>query len=767
MNCSDGGSTLPALQPLSSPHRSPVIDQIESSSIVQDQENQGGGSTLPALQPVSSPHHSPVIDQIESNSAVQDQENQDGGSTLPALQPVSSPHHSPVIGQIESSSVVQDQENQDGGSMLPTPQPTSPPHHSPVIHPIESSSVVEDKENQGHAPTSKNHQAYELKKYSFEQLAAAAGQFSNNFLLGEGAFGQVYEGKLHGKVVAIKKLKITQDEQHEKPQKNLEEIEVLRNVGHPHIVKLDGYCNEEANKLLVLEYVPNKSLNFHLHVGKELLEWENRMKIAVGSAKGIQYLHEGCDPKIIHRDIKSANILIDNEFQPKVADFSLAIFLPISDDITHISSSMMKGTNVYADPEHSPSQKVSEKSDIYSFGVVLLELITGKKPSAINFNIIEWVRTQIESALSKGKYEDLVDSKLTSYPAEKMKRMIYCAIASIFKPSKFRPKMKEIIEVLEGIVPPEQIWDWEDNKFLHSTKKDNPKANGFHHEDHLQHMVQKPLVTLEANDGIKPREYTYQERTASANGSSINIRETPSNGIENLQDYQPREITYKELITATDGFSLDNFLGEGRSGQVYKGCLSGEAVTVKRFKYKPGEQEDEFEKIKAISSNVHHENLVNLIGYCNEGANRLLVYEFVPEDKTYGSYFRGMPLPLPHLGHFICKALREPCYKLVSAKGKENFKMTSSSQSAKEVSKQKRDAQQRFKSIHDSESLQTDTGSLIWVKAQAPALKAMLSTWNPSYRVFSFNDVDMTPMVEEYQTLLEIPYAAQNILSPP
>ncbi|XP_057997319.1 proline-rich receptor-like protein kinase PERK15 isoform X2 [Hevea brasiliensis] len=351
----------------------------------------------------------------------------DGGSTLPALQPVSSPHHAPVIGQTESSSVVQDKENQDGGSTLPA-----------------------------------------FQQYTYEQLAWATGQFSNNFLLGEGAFGQVYKGNLDGKVVAIKKLKIIQDEQHENLQTKLDEIEVISHVTHLHIVKLLGYCNEEANKLLVLEYVPNKSLKSHLH-GKRLLEWKDRMNIAIGAAKGLQYLHEDCDPKIIHRDIKSDNILIGNEFEAKIADFSLAKILPITDDITHITT-MLRGTNIYADPEYDPLQRVSEKSDVYSYGVVLLELITGRKPQDAHSNIIEWARLRIVSALSGGIYHALVDSKLdsklASYETKEMERMISCAAASVYKSSKLRPRMKDIIGVLNGTTPPEQIWNSEDNAFL-------------------------------------------------------------------------------------------------------------------------------------------------------------------------------------------------------------------------------------------------------------------------------------------------------------
>ncbi|XP_058004946.1 putative proline-rich receptor-like protein kinase PERK6 isoform X2 [Hevea brasiliensis] len=172
------------------------------------------------------------------------------------------------------------------------PKTTDGGTKSPVIDLIASSSSSFPEENQSHAPASENDRRYELKKYSYNELAMATDHFSNNEFLGEGAFGQVYRGTLDGKVVAIKKLKIIQDhEQPENLQNQLEEIDVLSIVRHQNVVKLVGYCNEGRNRLLVLEYVPNRSLKFHLH-GKKLLEWSIRMKVAIGSAKGLQYLHE-------------------------------------------------------------------------------------------------------------------------------------------------------------------------------------------------------------------------------------------------------------------------------------------------------------------------------------------------------------------------------------------------------------------------------------------------------------------------------------------
>ncbi|KAG8644337.1 uncharacterized protein LOC110625881 [Manihot esculenta] len=496
-----------------------------------------------------------------------------------------------------------------------TPKETDDRYKSPAVESVASSSSLFPEESKiNHAS------GFELKKYSFKELAEATEHFSNNNFLGEGAFGQVFKANLDGKEVAIKKLKMVMDtevdhsdEQPKNLEKLLEELDVLRIVNHPNVVKMVGYCNEQKNKLLVLEYVANKSLRFHLN-GKKPLVWSDRMKIAIGSAKGLQYLHKDCDIKIIHRDIKADNILLSNDFEPKVADFSLAKFLPNATNVSHITS-ILRGTNVYADPEHGENQKVSEKSDVYSFGVVLMELISGRKLIDKNINIIDWAKDQITETLGGGDYtvlvdsirhcydeekikrmiEALIDPKLENYEEEQVKKMIFCAIASIKNVSKVRPTMQKIIGVLEGTIKPsERILDWEYNK---SAPNNN---NG----DLLQPVVQRLFMIPEDDD----------------------------DNVE-FQNFKPTIFTYEELEIATEHFSSNNFLGASRLGHVCKGQLSGVTVTIKKFM-----QADIFEDIKGISCSVHHENLVNLIGYCDKGGNKLLVYEFFPKESSLRSY---------------------------------------------------------------------------------------------------------------------------------
>ncbi|XP_058007366.1 proline-rich receptor-like protein kinase PERK3 isoform X3 [Hevea brasiliensis] len=305
---------------------------------------------------------------------------------------------------------------------------------------------------------STSREGFGLSQYSYGELAEATDKFSNKKLLGEGSFGLVYEGTLGGKKVAIKKLKIRPDERSQSKEESEKEIKVVSKVSHKNLVKLFGYCIEGDDILLILEHVPGKSLKHHLH-GEKTLKWTKRMKIAIGTAKGLEYLHENCTPKIIHRDIKADNILIDDKYEPKVADFGLAFLFPETGSLTHITKSN-KGTEVYVDPEHYP-QNVSEKLDVYSYGVVLLELITGRKVKDEGIDIVTWAKSRIECALRNGNYGDLVDSKLlqTNYDEKEMEIMIYCAAACIYKPSISRPSMNQIVRALEGYMHLEGTWN--------------------------------------------------------------------------------------------------------------------------------------------------------------------------------------------------------------------------------------------------------------------------------------------------------------------
>lgn len=288
--------------------------------------------------------------------------------------------------------------------------------------------------------------------FSYEELAMATNGFSNTNLIGQGGFGYVHKGVLpNGKVVAIKQLK-SGSGQGEREFRA--EVEVISRVHHKHLVTLVGYCIAGAQRLLVYEFVPNCTLDFHLH-GKErpTMNYPTRMKIALGSAKGLAYLHEDCQPKIIHRDIKAANILIDDNFDVKVADFGLAKFSLDTD--THVSTRVM-GTFGYMAPEYAASGKLTDKSDVFSFGVVLLELITGRQPidknhSFTDDSMVEWARPLLSQALENGNFDALVDPRLQNdYNSSEMVRMAACAAACVRHSARRRPRMSQIVRALEG-----------------------------------------------------------------------------------------------------------------------------------------------------------------------------------------------------------------------------------------------------------------------------------------------------------------------------
>lgn len=290
--------------------------------------------------------------------------------------------------------------------------------------------------------------------FSYEELARATDGFTDANLLGQGGFGYVHRGVLpNGKEVAVKQLKAGSGQGEREFQA---EVEIISRVHHKHLVSLVGYCITGAHRLLVYEFVPNNTLEFHLHgKGRPTMDWPTRLKIALGSAKGLAYLHEDCHPKIIHRDIKASNILLDFKFEAKVADFGLA---KISSDVnTHVSTRVM-GTFGYLAPEYASSGKLTDKSDVFSYGVMLLELITGRRPvdstqSFMEDSLVDWARPLLTRALEDGNFDTLVDQKLqNNYDQNEMARMVACAAACVRHSARRRPRTSQVVRALEGDV---------------------------------------------------------------------------------------------------------------------------------------------------------------------------------------------------------------------------------------------------------------------------------------------------------------------------
>lgn len=301
-----------------------------------------------------------------------------------------------------------------------------------------------------------------LKGFTFNELRIATRNFRPDSVLGEGGFGCVFKGWVDentfkaarpgtGLVIAAKRLNQEGFQGH---KEWLAEITYLGQLSHPNLVKLIGYCLEDEHRLLVYEFMPRGSLENHLFRRSSYfqpLSWTLRMKVALGAAKGLAYLHSP-EAKVIYRDFKSSNILLDSNYNAKLSDFGLAKDGPI-DGKSHVSTRVM-GTYGYAAPEYMATGHLTTRSDVYSFGVVLLEMLTGRRAVDKNRpngeqNLIEWAKPYLAS---KRKILRVMDPRIEGqYSLSGALRAALVAVKCLSIEPKYRPNMIEVVKELEQL----------------------------------------------------------------------------------------------------------------------------------------------------------------------------------------------------------------------------------------------------------------------------------------------------------------------------
>ncbi|KAL8157867.1 pto-interacting protein 1-like [Apium graveolens] len=302
-----------------------------------------------------------------------------------------------------------------------------------------------------------NIQPITIPELTVDELKDITDNFGTKALIGEGAYGRVYHGVLRsGQAAAIKKL----DSSKQPDQEFLAQVSIASRLKHDNVVELLGYCVDGGICVLAYEYASNGSLHDILHGRKgvkgaqkgPVLSWPQRVKIAVGAAKGLEYLHEKTQPHIIHRDIKSSNVLLFDADVAKIADFDLSNQAP--DMAARLHSTRVLGTFGYHAPEYAMTGQLSSKSDVYSFGVVLLELLTGRKPVDHTLprgqqSLVTWATPK----LSEDKVKQCVDTRLGGeYPPKAVAKMAAVAALCLQYEADFRPNMSIVVKALQPLM---------------------------------------------------------------------------------------------------------------------------------------------------------------------------------------------------------------------------------------------------------------------------------------------------------------------------
>ncbi|KAK8952283.1 putative LRR receptor-like serine/threonine-protein kinase [Platanthera zijinensis] len=293
----------------------------------------------------------------------------------------------------------------------------------------------------------------QLKRFAWRELEIATDNFSEKNVLGQGGFGKVYKGVLQdNKRIAVKRLI-----DYESPGGEaafLREVELISIAVHRNLLRLIGFCTTPTERLLVYPFMQNLSVAYRLRdfkPGEPVLDWNARKRVALGTARGLEYLHEHCNPKIIHRDVKAANVLLDEDFEAVVGDFGLAKLVDVKK--TSVTT-QVRGTMGHIAPEYLSTGKSSERTDVFGYGIMLLELVTGQR--AIDFSRLEGeddvlLLDHVKKLVREKRLESIVDPKLVkNYNVQEVEKIIQIALLCTQATPEDRPSMSEVVRMLEG-----------------------------------------------------------------------------------------------------------------------------------------------------------------------------------------------------------------------------------------------------------------------------------------------------------------------------
>ncbi|KAG5527702.1 hypothetical protein RHGRI_028593 [Rhododendron griersonianum] len=538
-------------------------------------------------------------------------------------------------------------------------------------------------ENSGKKTTSKLSPKEICRRFSLAEMHLATNNFDDAFTIGCGGFGKVYKGIINkgATIVAIKQLNSASKQgAHE----FWTEIKMLSQLQHTHLVALIGYCDECQEMMLVYEYMAHGTLADHIYKirrndnGISGLTWEKRLSISIGAARGLNYLHMDTNFRVIHRDVKSTNILLDENWVAKISDFGLSKMGNTSQSRSHVSTNV-KGTFGYLDPEYFSTRRLTRKSDVYAFGVVLLEVLCGRP--AVDIKLEEEQRSLAlwaQHCIREGIVHQIIDPHLkTRILPNCLKLFVEVAMKCLHNYSKDRPTMDDVVRSLElalaaqessisctneaisidGGADNGQIFD-ADVQCLESPiyGLDNTPLSVKRTKLTITKLVQSMVVTFKGKDLQKKKAkdlgsdspgggstWWWQWKPSTHSTKKPNGKRLPP-----LLEDLCRHLSLAEIQAATNNFDCKLSIEHGSIGRSYKGYIDNGRLAVVIRRYEPGSHEacqcwDNLE----ILAELRHINLLSPIGYCCDKGEMILVYNYLGNGSLHDHLFGMHTDPLP------------------------------------------------------------------------------------------------------------------------